>query len=97
MEATKLSSVRVRQIENVLLGLGYDLEDNSIETDGRLTMSHGDNATRRFLKACCSEFASIGFGRTGVFSFSDTSGDILEIEPGGPDASGHLIHWMING
>lgn len=97
MVQTKLSMKKIRLVEHVLLGMGYDLEDNSLDSDGRLTMSHGDDADSKFMRMCCKRLAEIGFVREGVFVFKDDAGGIIELEPGGSETTGHLVHWMTHG
>lgn len=75
----------------------YQLEDESWDTDGRVTYSHDDNATKGFVKVLAMALAKHGFRR----SKNDPrrfdrpeSGEIIEVEPGGSDCTGHLLHHM---
>ena len=80
-------TVSVPAILSRLSGAGYRLEDDSLETDGRITLSHEDDAHEAI-----AALASLGFARTDAVWVMTGHGVTCEIEPGGDDTSGHLLH-----
>jgi hypothetical protein len=83
--------------EDTLMILGYRPEDDSWETDGRRTYSHDDDATRAFLTTLCGILARQGWQcsphELRTFRHQMT-GQVIEIEPGGADCTGHYLHRM---
>lgn len=81
---------------DILYDLGYRPEDDSWDTDGRLTYMHDDDADRNFLFILRQRLAFLGWHRDtkALRTFRhETTGEIIEIEPGG-DSDGHLLHYM---
>lgn len=84
-------------IEDTLMILGYRPEDDSWEADGRRTYSHDDNATRAFLTTLRGILARQGWQRSAdaLRTFHhEVTGQVIEIEPGGADCTGHYLHHM---
>lgn len=82
---------------DILEVFGYVPEDDSWETDGRLTYVNSDNATRAFLRVLGSALSRRGWhlDKTKLRTFRHfATGEIVEIEPGGAGTSGHLLHHM---
>jgi hypothetical protein len=84
-------------LETTLVVLGYEPADDSWETDGRRTYIHDGDATRAYLTTLRGVLARRGWQRDAqalrTFRHAVT-GEIIEIEPGGADASGHYLHHM---
>lgn len=77
--------------------LGYRPEDDSWETEGRRTYAHDDSATRAYLTTLREILTHQGWHRDehALRTFRhETSGQVIEIEPGGADCSGHYLHLM---
>lgn len=83
-------------LEDTLTMLGYRPEDDAWDTDGRRTYIHDDDATRAYLTTLRGILARQGWYRDQheLRTFRNASGQILEIEPGGSDTSGHYLHHM---
>jgi len=84
-------------IEDVLSMLGYEPADDSWDTDGRRTYIHEDNATRAYLTTLVGILGRQGWQRspTELRTFRhELSGQIIEIEPGGADCTGHYLHHI---
>jgi hypothetical protein len=83
--------------EDTLLIFGYRPEDDSWDTDGRRTYIHDDNVTRSFLVTLRGILARQGWKCKALTLLEfrhEQTGQILEIEPGGPDCTGHYLHHM---
>jgi hypothetical protein len=77
--------------------LGYRPEDDSWDSEGRRTYTHEDDATRAYLTTLRAVLARQGWHRDGhaLRTFRhELSGQVIEIEPGGSDCSGHYLHHM---
>ena len=81
-------------LDETLQILGYRPEDDSWDTDGRLTFSHDDNATRAYLTTLRGILGRQGWYRdpAALRTFLHDSGRVIEIEPGGSDCDGHYLH-----
>ncbi len=84
-------------IEELIADLGYVPEDDSWDTDGRLTYVHEDDATPVFHRRLRQILAPCGWQQSQrelrVFHHSD--GDMMiELEPGGSEVTGHFLHLM---
>jgi hypothetical protein len=87
----------VISLETTFILLGYRPEDDSWETDGRRTYSNCDDATRAYLTTLRNILARQGWHRDehALRTFRhEASEQIIEIEPGGADCSGHYLHHM---
>ena len=84
-------------LDDVLTMLGYRPEDDSWDTDGRRTYIHDDDATRAYLITLRGILARHGWHRDTpelrMFRH-EASEQVLEIEPGGADCTGHYLHHM---
>lgn len=77
---------------DAVCALGYDLEDNALASDGRITFGHDDDLSREivFLVA-----GVLGFKMaTDALFCLDGAAWRCEFEPGGADCSGHFLHVM---
>lgn len=82
-------------LSEILHGFCYSLEDDAWNTDGRQTYAHDENASKVYLKELGIALAREGFRphpiKLRAFVCPET-GEIIEIEPGGSDCTGHLLH-----
>lgn len=75
---------------DALTALGYDLEDNALGSDGRITFGHDENVSREIMRDVA---AALDFSRDEQTLFGLQSPTwACEFEPGGPDCSGHFLH-----
>lgn len=84
-------------LEQILMLLKYHPKDDSWDTDGRRTYSSDVNATQARLNRLGRALQSIGWEpmKNRLRMFRDTkSCEIIEIEPGGDDCTGHYLHLM---
>ena len=83
-------------LDETLLVLGYRPEDDSWDTDGRRTYIHDDDASRAWLTSLTAILGRQGWRRrpTNLRTYVNTDGQIIEIEPGGADCTGHYLHHM---
>jgi hypothetical protein len=83
-------------IEDVIQMLGYRPEDDAWDTDGRRTYVHDDDATRAYLTTVRGILGRHGWDcdLNALRTFRHSSGQIIEIEPGGADCTGHYLHHM---
>ena len=86
-----------QDIEQVLKEIGYRLVDDSWDDQGRKTFLNSETADRSFMKELELALVKCGFKRheTSLRAFRDGStGEFLEIEIGGPETSGHYLHYF---
>ena len=84
-------------LEDIFPVLGYRPEDDAWETDGRRTYLHDDDATRAYLTTLRQILARNGWHRDehALRTFRHEESDqVIEIEPGGSDCTGHYLHHM---
>lgn len=76
--------------------LGYRPEDDSWDTDGRVTYMHDDNATRAWVTSLCRILGRQGWERDSrdINLFRNETGQLLQIERCDPDCEGHYLHVM---
>lgn len=90
-------TVALSTLEESLVILGYRPEDDSWDTDGRRTYLHEGNATQARLNTVRRGLESLGWevvkNRLRTFRDPKTC-EIIEIEPGGDDCTGHYLHLM---
>ncbi len=75
----------------------YKLIDDAWDEHGRLTFIHDDDADRPHLKRIARALQCAGWekSKTELRTFRHpASGEIVEVEPGGSDTSGHFLHYM---
>lgn len=84
-------------LETTLLILGYRPEDDSWDVDGRRTYLHEDDATRAYLTTLRGILARQGWHQDehALRTYRhESSEEVIEIEPGGSDCTGHYLHHM---
>lgn len=83
-------------IEEVAQALGYRPEDDSWDTDGRRTYIHDESANLQSFRDLVALLAPLGWFRDShsLRTLRHESGEIVEVEPGGPGTSGHYLHHM---
>lgn len=84
-------------VADIAQSLGYKPEDDSWDTDGRRTYIHDCDADLPVMRILRGIFERAGGWRlhpTELRTFIHESGEVVEIEPGGPDTSGHYLHHM---
>jgi hypothetical protein len=81
----------------VLRHLGYKLAEDSWAVEGRQTYFSDEDADREFLTDLERTLAEYGWDKHEIRlrSFSNPhTGELIEIEPGGADTSGHFLHHL---
>jgi len=84
-------------MQELLFSHDYKLVEDAWEAHGRLTYLHEDDATREFIASLARVVGPKGFepDRSKLRSFLHrASGEIIEIEPGGSETTGHFLHHM---
>jgi len=83
-------------LEDALVILGYKPEDDSWDTDGRRTYISDDDVTPAFLVVVTNILKYINWYRdsSSLRTYRHANGEIIEIEPGGADCTGHYLHHM---
>lgn len=91
------SSAAVRKVVH---NIGYRLVEDAWRENGRRTYQHGDNANAAYMRSLAEVLEALhwhcagGAGRR-LLSFTHiTTGEMIEIEPGGAGLSGHYLHHM---
>jgi hypothetical protein len=82
---------------NMIVSQGYRLTDDSWDEHGRRTYIHDDDVARSHISSLSIALRAAGWKNDSekLWSFVHRDPDeIIEIEPGGPDTSGHFIHHM---
>lgn len=83
--------------KELLIAQGYRLVEDASNEHGRLTFQHDDSADRPFLLALSHTLRYAGWqaGDTvpPVYGLPGTR-QIIEIEPGGAETSGHYLHLI---
>ena len=83
-------------VQSILADLGYTIEDDSWNgEDNRRTYSHDSDATAPYLRSLVLLFSPLGFklDRNQVRALRSKD-EIIELEPGGFDCPGHLLHHI---
>jgi len=84
-------------LSEVLEVFGYVPEDDAWDTDGRRTYLNEDPATRAHLRLLGAALSRCGWDldKTRLRTFRHfATADMIEIEPGGSEVDGHLLHHM---
>jgi hypothetical protein len=83
-------------LEDTLTILGYKPEDDSWDVEGRRTYIHDDDATRAWVISLERVLGRQGWTRdpNQLRAFRHDSGELIELEIGGPDTSGHYLHHL---
>jgi len=83
--------------DRLLMSAGYKLIEDSWNSHGRKTFAHNDKATREFLAGLAKVLRNAGWephpNKLRAFRHRAAQ-QVLEIEPGGADTSGHFLHHM---
>ena len=82
-------------IHDILIQEGYKLIDDGWEKGGRKTYLHNENASGEQIRLLKKRFESLGWKKDyqNLWSFCHPdNGEVLELEPGGPETSGHFLH-----
>jgi hypothetical protein len=98
--ARKLSPMPVTvgaSTHDLLIQQGYKLVDDAWDDNGRKTYSHDNDASGTQIANLKKTLGSAGWvrDRNALWGFRHPITDeIIEVEPGGPDTSGHFLHHM---
>jgi len=81
-------------MHDLLFAQGYRLVEDALSTEGRVTYVHDDDADRGHLADLERGLGCVGWSRSNVKlrSFTNVTGDEIEIEPGGANTTGHFLH-----
>jgi hypothetical protein len=89
--------IRSPSLHDLVVSQGYRLVDDAWQSNGRRTYLHDEDADRAFLKKLERALQSSEWkaDRNKLRTFGHPgSGEVIEIEPGGSDTSGHFLHHM---
>jgi hypothetical protein len=81
----------------ILIWQGYKLVEDAWDTHGRRTYSHDDDASRAQMVNLKYNLGSAGWVRDTNALWVLRQGktdEMLEVEPGGAETSGHFLHHM---
>jgi hypothetical protein len=81
----------------VLTAQGYRLIDDAWEARGRRTYVHEEDTTREHIMGLAGPLRRLGWetDKNKLRSFRHRGADeIIEVEPGGSDTTGHFLHHM---
>ena len=84
-------------IHDLLVSEGYRLVEDAWQTDGRRTYVHDENADRTFVREISRILRGVGWhpDNTVLRTFRHgPTGELIEIEPGGADTTGHFLHHL---
>jgi hypothetical protein len=85
------------ETHKLLISLGYKVAEDSWDTNGRVTYIHGDDADRAHVSKLRQSLQKAGwqtdYSKLWAFQHTQTA-EIIEIEPGGSEMSGHFLHRM---
>jgi hypothetical protein len=84
-------------VHDLLLLHGYRLVDDACNQDGRRTYVHDSDATRTRFIRLGGVLRPLGWtiDETKLRSFLNSeTGEVIEIEPGGAETTGHFVHYM---
>ena len=98
MQAGRLITVTIEtSTHDILIRQGYKLIDDAWISHGRKTYVHGEDADREFVVSLAKVLRSVGWEAhpniLRAFLHPETH-EIIEIEPGGDETSGHFLHFM---
>jgi hypothetical protein len=83
--------------QDLLLSEGYKLVEDAWDEFGRRTYVHEDDADRDYVKRLSRLLQSTGWqtdSRKLRTLHHPSSGDEIELEPGGSEVTGHFLHHM---
>jgi hypothetical protein len=84
-------------LHDLIVSQGYRLVEDAWESNGRRTYLHDEDADRAFLNKLKRDLQILEWkaDRNKLRTFGHArSGEVIEIEPGGSDTSGHFLHHM---
>ncbi len=84
-------------IDHVLRQLGYKIGEDAWEDHGRKTYVNSEDADRQFLKDLQATLLRLEFvkDKNHLRRFRcDSTGEFMEVEPGGRETSGHFLHHL---
>lgn len=84
-------------LEDTLADLDYELVEDSWDEHGRRTYLNNDDVTRSHLADLEKVLRRLGWAKdlNALRTYRhENTGQIIEVEPGGSDTSGHLLHYM---
>lgn len=84
-------------MHDIFVSQGYRLIDDAWHVHGRLTYIHDDDADRQHLLTLTRAVRAAGWepAQDQLRAFrKPVANEIIEIEPGGSDTSGHFLHHM---
>jgi hypothetical protein len=87
-------------LHDYLNGHGYRLIEDCWEAAGRRTYIHDDNADRSFLLTLVGLLIALGWSldKTRLRTLlNEQAGELIEVEPGGSDTTGHFLHHLKSG
>lgn len=90
-------ALSIKEVQELFEAEGYSLIEDAWDELGRLTFVHDDVADRSHLDRLARLLQAAGWekAKTQLRTFRHpSSGEIVEVEPGGSDTSGHFIHYM---
>jgi len=81
----------------LLVRQGYKLIDDAWSLSGRLTYDHNDDGTHEFIASLAKLLRSLGWEThpniLRAFRHPIIADEVIEIEPGGAETSGHFLHY----
>jgi hypothetical protein len=84
-----------KSIHDVLVAKGYKLVDDAWTEFGRRTYIHEDDARRAHIRDLTAALRARGWETdTKRLRAFRRPGELIEVEPGGADTSGHFLHQM---
>lgn len=89
-----------KHLDHLFRELGYRLVKDCWGSEGRKTYVHDDEADRTFLTDLAKTLAEHGFkmDRNRLRCYlNDVTGELIEIESGGAETSGHFVHHLRSG
>jgi hypothetical protein len=84
-------------VHDLLYNQGYRLAEDAWQDAGRMTFVHDDSADRSFVRDLARVLRANGWrpDNTALRVFrNEATGELIEIEPGGSETSGHFIHHL---
>lgn len=94
---SRLGRRAMNPLDALLVSFGYKLVEDAWQESGRKTYLHHEDASRDFVVALANDLRSHGWVRHPEIlrAFRHTaSGEIIEVEPGGAETTGHFLHFL---
>lgn len=87
----------MKSVDDVLASFGYKLAEDAWQEFARRSYVHDENATLDFMLALAKDLRPLGWiihpDVLRAFSHPAT-GEMIEVEPGGPETRGHWLHFL---